>query len=105
MKRGRAISTDHPYWRAVEAELFERAKAVRERARVHGLTLRTEGKNTQPKHFSLWRKAAPGEHVDVDGMSRQRKGATGPRVVVAYSSLNSLREVEKYLDQLEAIAR
>jgi hypothetical protein len=91
----------HPYWRMVEACLFKRAEPLRARARAHGLTLRTEGKDTEPKYFSLWRKAAPDEYVDVDEMSRRRKGANGRRVPVMRSSANSITEVEQYLDRLD----
>jgi hypothetical protein len=80
----------HPYWAAVEAGLFARLPVLRKRAREHGFTLRTHGKETQPKYFALYRRASPGETVPLD-----------ERVAVIWSSSNSLREIEEYLDYLD----
>jgi hypothetical protein len=80
----------HPYWAAVEAGLFAQLPALRKRAREHGLTLRTHGKETQPKYFALYRRALPGKAVPLD-----------ERDAVIWSSSNSLREIEDYLDRLD----
>ena len=69
----------HPYYVELERHLFAELVGVRKRARLHKLTIRTLGKDCQPKIFELRRK--------------------GEAVVL--TSPNSLREIEWYLDQLE----
>jgi hypothetical protein len=46
----------HRYYVELERQLFAELRVVRERARVHKLTIRTEGKDTQPKTFVLSRR-------------------------------------------------
>ena len=55
---------------------------VRERARAHKLTIKTHGKDTQPKRFTLKRR--------------------GCKVPILWTADNSLREIERHLDMLEA---
>jgi hypothetical protein len=71
----------HPYYVELERHLFAHLRVVRERARAHKLTIRTRGKDTQPKFFEL-----------------RRRGVSDP---VLSTSANSLREIELYLDRLE----
>jgi hypothetical protein len=82
----------HPYWERIEAGLFQRLAVARVRARAHGLTLRTHGRDTQPKIFTVWRKARLDEYVD-QGENRAR---------VLRSLPNSMDKIEAYLDQLDA---
>ena len=49
----------HPYYVALERELFAQLAVVRERARAHKMTIRTHGKDTQPKRFTLKRRGDP----------------------------------------------
>jgi hypothetical protein len=69
--------------------LFQRLAVARVRARAYGLTLRSHGRDSQPKFFTVWRKARPDD-------------GTYDRVMVVCSLRNSMDEVEKYLDQLDA---
>jgi hypothetical protein len=71
----------HPYYVELEQHLFARRKAVRERARKHKLTIRTYGKDWQPKIFSLMRCGEPHPFL--------------------FTLSNSLDEIVDYLDQLE----
>jgi hypothetical protein len=75
----------HPYYVELERQLFAELCIIRERARVHKLTIRTHGKDTQPKYFTL-----------------KRRGDPNP---ILWTSGNSLSEIERYLDQLEAKQR
>ena len=83
----------HLYYQAIEARLFARLPALREQARKHGLTLRAEGKDAQPKTFSLWRRAKPYERLNY--------GPRDLRDLAVRSSANSLYETEVYLDALD----
>jgi hypothetical protein len=71
-----------PYYVELEKELFARLAVVRERARAHKLTIKTHGKDTQPKRFTF-----------------KRRGDPDP---IFWASGNSLAEIENYLDQVEA---
>jgi hypothetical protein len=74
----------HPYYIELERHLFAHLRVVRERARTHKLTIRTCGKDTQPKVFEL-----------------RRRGVSTP---ILTTSTNSLYEIESYLDQLSTRA-
>jgi hypothetical protein len=71
-----------PYHVELEKRLFADLRKVREWARRHRMTIRTTGKDWQPKHFDLRRRGDP--------------------TILVRTSANSLDGIKMFLTRLES---